>query len=140
MSELAINEIIEHNYISEFLKFLGYISISLLGIIVTAIVAAWVYHYFKKKRSLTDKVNDVMERLSDILKDVEILVNNFKNQEKSIDRRFADLEKKINEDKKETMNKIINAKQKVENYHNCVKRLQERVAVVETEHKNCQKK
>jgi len=71
---------------------------------------------------------------------VEILVNDFKNQEKSIDRRFADLEKKINEDKKESMNKIINAKQKVENYHNCVKRLQERVTVVETEHKNCQKK
>ena len=140
MTELAINEVIEPDHMSEFLKFLGYVFVSIIAILVTAIVAAWAYHYFKKKRSLADKVNDVMERLSEILKDVEILVSDFKNQEKSIDRRFAELEKKIDEDKKENMNKIINTKQKVENCHNCVKLLQERVAVIETEHKNCQKK
>ena len=138
MTELAINEVIEPS--SEFLKFLGYIFASLIGVTISAVIAAWAYHYFKKKRSLADKVNGVMERLSEILKDVEILVNDFKNQEKSIDRRFTDLEKKIDEGKKENMNKIINAKQKVEDYHKCVKALQERVAIIETEHKNCQKK
>ena len=138
MTELAINEVIEPS--SGFLKFLGYIFVSLIGVTISAVIAAWAYHYFKKKRSLADKVNGVMERLSEILKDVEILVNDFKNQEKSIDRRFTDLEKKIDEGKKENMNKIINAKQKVEDYHKCVKVLQERVAIIETEHKNCQKK
>lgn len=117
------------------LESLGYFFLGLIGILVSAIVYAWVSHLIKKRKDLTGQINTIVKDIAEIVSELKFIVSQV-DEHKRYDENFRkEIKQEIAKSDKINKERYDALKEKLLTQCNEVKQMKSDLGNLISEHK-----